>query len=146
MKPQNSRPGRHKPTKGKIKRRCMLPRRHVSSSQPPRPEYAVDRDLFEKFKPTAADAQAIGPASIHHWARYKWHASPLKCAPWGPGRLRLWLEVEATKSYGKLPRPEFRIFAAWWRWKRSMPRRVKRVHEGNVFYTDEIGRIRVFWA
>jgi hypothetical protein len=115
-------------------------------SQPPQPEYTVDRGLFDKFKPTSADAQAIGPASIDHWVRYKWHATLLKRAPWGPGRLRLWLEVEATESYGKLSLPERRVFFAWWRWKRHVLRRVKRAHDGNVFYTDEIGRIRVFWA
>jgi hypothetical protein len=146
MNPQKTRPKQRTPHKGKTKRRRTLQRRPVSAPPAPQPKSTVDRDLFDQFKPTEADAAAIGPASIQHWARFKWSATPLKRAPWAPGRLKVWLEVEATKSYGKLPRPEFRIFAAWWRWKRGMQRRVKRVHDGNVFYTDERGRIRVFWA
>ena len=54
---------------------------------------------------------------------------------------------DANSQAGRLSVHRLRtIFFAWWRWKRGVPRRVKRRYDGNVFYTDEIGRIRVFWA
>jgi hypothetical protein len=100
--------------------------------------------LFEEFSANPADAQAVGVEALEYWRQYNWRTTPLKHPPWGNGRLRLWLEVEATQVYGKLPMRERKVFFAWWRWKRGIRRKVKRAYDGTVFYTDELGRIRVF--